>query len=126
MQALFKQSVALIDQIVTALKANTPTPSGPAASKKRKAGQKKLLAAKKPYKESALRDPDSDPNNVIIQQIKLIKGSEVEEEEEEERERIPASSKELQMFAGFRAFVLRLLLENNDSIALPITLLSAK
>ena len=30
------------------------------------------------------------------------------------------------MFAGFYAFVLRLLLKNNDSIALPIALLLAK
>ena len=95
MRALFEQSVALMDRMVTALEANTPTPGGPAASKKRKAGQKKLPAAKKPRKESALRDPDSDPDDVIMQQIKLIEGSEVEEEEEEERERIPAGSEEL-------------------------------
>ena len=54
-----------------------------------------MPAAKKPRKESALRDPDSDPDDVIMQQIKLIEGSEVEEEEEEERERIPAGSEEL-------------------------------
>ena len=121
---MLDQAVVLLDQIVNALEANNAliannalVPSNTATNnKKRKAGQKKLLAPKR-VKDSACRDSLSDSNNKIIQAIRNVKGPKEEEVEEE-----GIGLVELQILAGFN---LRFL-ENIDLVALPIALLSAK
>ena len=121
---MLDQAIVLLDQIINTLEANNTliannalVPSSTATNnKKRKAGQKKLLAFKR-VKDSACRDSLSDNNNKIIQVIRNVEGPKEEEVEEE-----GIGLVKLQILAGFN---LRFL-ENIDLVALLITLLSTK